>query len=559
MTDPSARLGPDALIDAYFDDVLTAEQVESFQAWLLASPDHAVMFARRAQEHQHLQQIFSGDRVFYLAERIGAAHEDETFSIGQLALLEDSNEDTPLVDVTERLKQQRQSKPRPRRQSEQAADAEHQRRVIVIPVPVVWLAVAAVVGFAFWVGMQGWGGKTDSPTVVEVTPPVVETPGPIAQPAPPARLIATHQARWSSAEGAIDIDSDGAMQAGEYRLEAGYAQLAMADGATVILQGPATLAIRTGGRLALSTGVLSAYVPEGAEGFVVDTPAGRVLDLGTEFAVEVVDAESVEVHVMTGRVVASLPNEGATRMLNAGDAGRMGLAADTIEPVTVDAERFALDWDQVQRSVRVEGAVQYLYDTPKSVEPATLESDERLFLIPEKRGVRIPADLVQCDFAQPGRHDRLSGTGEAIPFGTTVDSYLLHFDRVGNPDTDDLLYVEGTIHFDRPIVGVIAGNDRLYASDQLFADAKTTYPTKPAVIGRGFEGFNHSGFVQDVIEISADRRTLTARLGASLNIDHIRVLVQADEASAAHGNLKISAEAGVVLGSFSFNSTEGSK
>ena len=109
--------------------------------------------------------------------------------------------------------------------------------------------------------------------------------------------------------------------------------------------------------------------------------------------------------------------------------------------------------------------------------------------------------------------------------GTVVDSYLLHYDRVGTPG--ELVYVEGTIHFDRPIVGVIAGNQRLHDSDAMFAGGETTYP-RPTYQGRGFEGRDRFPTLQDVVEISPDRKTLTVRLGTSTNIDQLRVLVEAE-------------------------------
>lgn len=520
-----------ALIDAQFDGMLTDEQARQLQDWLVASPDHAVVFARRAQEHQHLRQVFSGERVSHLAGSIGSGSADG-FSIEQLALLDDSGQDIELVDLTDRLDRERREKHRPRPVVSQPKQTSGPR-TIVIPQAAVWISIAAVLGLALWIGME-----LTRPEPIQTTPPTAEADpappvqaprDPFAQPAPArapsARLLATHQAQWTP--GSAVPRSGGAMVPGEYKLDAGYAHLEMADGATVILQAPAVLTLHSSSRVSLSEGVLSAYVPEGAEGFVVDTPAGRVLDLGTEFGVEVIGEDRVEVQVMTGRVVASLPGQGATRTMRAGDAAQMNTAAARIQPVVAHAQKFARTWTEVERAVRVSDAVRYLYDTPESVRAGALEDNDVLFLLPEHRGIELPRYRVLCDFLTPGRYDRLSSAVGAAHGGTVVDSYLLHYDRVGTPN--ELVFVEGTIHFDRPIVGVIAGPQRLFDSDAMFAVAETAYP-QSSYPGRGFEGFGHAprGGEQDVVTISPDRRTLTVRLGTSTNIDQLRVLVEAE-------------------------------
>jgi len=525
----------DALIDAQFDGMLSDEQSRQLQDWLVASPENAVVFARRAQEHQHLRQVFSGERVSHLAGSIGSASSDG-FSIEQLALLDDSGQDIELVDLTDRLDRERREKHRPRPVVSKPEPAKGPR-TIVIPQAAVWLSIAAVLGLALWIGME-----LTRPEPIHTTPPAaqadpaapIETPRPFVQaaPAPPARLLATHQAQWTP--GSAVPRSDGAMVPGEYKLDAGYAHLEMADGATVILKGPAVLTLNSSSRVSLSEGLLSAYVPEGSEGFVVDTPAGRVLDLGTEFGVEVIGEDLVEVQVMTGRVVASLPGQGATHTMRAGNAAQMDTAAARIQPVAVHAEKFARDWGEVQRSVRVEGAARFLYQTPVSLRKGAIESDAFFYVLPERRGVTLGQDLA-CDYTQPGLHDRVpqGSVGlPTLPAGMVVDSYLLHYDRVGTPVR--LVAVQGVVHFDRPVVGIIVNDRRLMATDPVFLDHRVQYPNATDIT-RGLEGREHDsglGRLQDVVELSADRMTLTVNLETSTGIDQLRVLVEAGPSGA---------------------------
>ena len=89
----------------------------------------------------------------------------------------------------------------------------------------------------------------------------------------------------------------------EITLLTGLAQLTFDDGAKVVLQGPATFKVEGTGSALLSAGKLSALVPRQAVGFRIQTPTAEVVDLGTEFGLEVDSDGKTEVHVFTGEVV----------------------------------------------------------------------------------------------------------------------------------------------------------------------------------------------------------------------------------------------------------------
>ena len=81
--------------------------------------------------------------------------------------------------------------------------------------------------------------------------------------------------------------SGGKLPAGTSRLAEGVVELEFDGGARVSIEGPAEFAPRSGQRMELTRGRLVAYVPKQARGFTVDTPTAEVIDLGTEFGVEV--------------------------------------------------------------------------------------------------------------------------------------------------------------------------------------------------------------------------------------------------------------------------------
>ncbi len=87
-------------------------------------------------------------------------------------------------------------------------------------------------------------------------------------------------------------------------LQEGLVQLTFTSGAKVILQGPARFYPLSGMEAELEFGKMTAVVPEWARGYTVSTPNAKVVDLGTEFALDVDVDDSTEVHVLEGDVVA---------------------------------------------------------------------------------------------------------------------------------------------------------------------------------------------------------------------------------------------------------------
>lgn len=86
----------------------------------------------------------------------------------------------------------------------------------------------------------------------------------------------------------------------EYAISAGQLQLIFANGAEVILTGPAVFESQGPEHLAVRYGACSVYAPDGAEGFTVETPLSNVVDYGTRFSVNVSEAGNTDVQVIEG-------------------------------------------------------------------------------------------------------------------------------------------------------------------------------------------------------------------------------------------------------------------
>jgi len=159
-----------------------------------------------------------------------------------------------------------------------------------------------------------------------------ETPGLLSGPMV-ARLTKAIDCHWTltrRADGAnlaadstsVALAIDTNFAAGQQlNLTTGLAELTFASGATVILHAPANFTITDplGGDLQL--GKLVAKVPHTGAGFRINTPAGKVVDLGTEFGVNVNDDRSMHVIVYVGEVkVESKPGAAANSANSAAPA-----------------------------------------------------------------------------------------------------------------------------------------------------------------------------------------------------------------------------------------------
>jgi ferric-dicitrate binding protein FerR (iron transport regulator) len=70
---------------------------------------------------------------------------------------------------------------------------------------------------------------------------------------------------------------------GTQLLDSGLLRLDFLNGARVTIEGPAQFEVTSEMRMVLHRGVVTATIPEAAIGFVIDTAAAHVVDLGTSF------------------------------------------------------------------------------------------------------------------------------------------------------------------------------------------------------------------------------------------------------------------------------------
>lgn len=175
-----------------------------------------------------------------------------------------------------------------------AAEPVAPRRVVVV-IP-RWVAVAAMVLVVVWGGYLTTRPQADPAAQASApaeeqtpTPPALARPPEVAIPEPVQRLPwsvlrDSVGARWA---GPAPLAKGQAVGDAPLELLSGLARFEMANGTTVLVEGPARLRMEGPDRLRLTRGRLTADVPLEGQGFTVAAPNAQIVDYGTSFGVEV--------------------------------------------------------------------------------------------------------------------------------------------------------------------------------------------------------------------------------------------------------------------------------
>jgi hypothetical protein len=176
--------------------------------------------------------------------------------------------------------------------------------------------------------------------------PRPEPAGPAAAPVTPpyvAVVVKLDGAVWEPSEQAPPSEGS-PLATGQHRLRAGRVTLTFFNGVMLSLQGPADLDLISVERIFCQQGKLRARVPAGAQGFTVLAPGAAVVDLGTEFGLNVATEGKAELMVFEGKAEVSVLNaEGHTlssELLNAAQAVEVDPGAGRIRDLAAAPEQF---------------------------------------------------------------------------------------------------------------------------------------------------------------------------------------------------------------------------
>ena len=333
---------PENLIMAYLEGELDANRAAALSKWIESSPENARYLMSLGIIERGLIQHCENRRASAIIEQ-----EEELDSVIMKAIYEQA--------IQLRMKHERERQEEALAIADQSAGSwPHQVknisrliRVIVIPKSAFYLAIAAMVLIVTWIGFVTFTpGPTNQPTAQQDDGSVTPSPTPINR-VYVARVQSSVGAQWA---GTLRTKNEPLEMGSGITLYEGLVELIFADGAKVIVEGPATIIPTGRNSMHLSEGRIVAIVPESAHGFTVESKAARVIDLGTDFGVEVMDDGTVHAHVFEGLITlepasASGATPNTTYELGAGDALSVDAAGrvqqeDSTAPQFVRADEY---------------------------------------------------------------------------------------------------------------------------------------------------------------------------------------------------------------------------
>ena len=129
---------------------------------------------------------------------------------------------------------------------------------------------------------------------------------------PIGQLIRNDGCRWKGS--GMSTLAGAKLLPGPLHLLQGTAEISLDGGVRAVLKGPTVFELSSAKEIYLRHGRLTAKVPQSAVGFTVSTPNATIVDLGTEFEVEVSEAGVTDVQVRRGLVEVAQPrNASAVR------------------------------------------------------------------------------------------------------------------------------------------------------------------------------------------------------------------------------------------------------
>jgi len=155
-----------------------------------------------------------------------------------------------------------------------------------------------------------------------------------------AVLTQSVDAEWGEGQ---SFPAGSILSPGELKLAGGLVQIEFYSGARLILDGPADLTLVSVNQAICNSGRLRAFVPPNARGFTVLSPQFELVDLGTEFGVQVGKNGEAQIQVFDGEVEVYPPDglrspDRLQRLLGGG--GLSWLASGKVEKIELEPGSF---------------------------------------------------------------------------------------------------------------------------------------------------------------------------------------------------------------------------
>jgi len=278
--------------------------------------------------------------------------------------------------------------------------------------------------------------------------------------------------------------------------------------ALVDVLGPATVRLESSEKLSLTTGRLFARILTPASQLTVTTPDVEVVDLGTEFLVEHGPDRGTTVSVRQGRVQATLRDWRGqpAKVLELTDhrSAEFHAGNQSVKETEFRSRNF-LPVDRSRGGIRsIDGALRMVVQPPADLRSTQTQTENHMLVIPELQNVILERELVVDSLEGPVR----------IPAGTSVSSYLVHYD----PPDGVTKAPRGGVKFFEPVTAVIVHSEGLQATDNLFSLPETQFETAR---------YRELELDEDEVRLSKDRQTVSFYCGVNPgeHLDQARILV----------------------------------
>ena len=285
---------PFELISGHLDDQLNDEEFVRLQAWLAEEPAHIRQFVRQSFLHSRVRDILQQHDVGALAFA-----DDER----ELSWIDPSHVRSLLDEEADADRRSREAAEQTRMETLAASQQQdllafhpvpEKREASHLPAALTYFGVAAAAALLVVIGQ--FSQRFLSPPQPQQAPAEVVQ----SRPQPVATVVDSLEAAWKSNSQSTSRGT--ALLPGTYSLTQGVVQLQFANGARLLVEGPADVELISGERAKLNSGRVVANIPKEAVGFTLISDAATFVDLGTEFGVEVTASGDALVTVLDGEV-----------------------------------------------------------------------------------------------------------------------------------------------------------------------------------------------------------------------------------------------------------------
>ncbi|QDU75865.1 FecR protein [Bremerella volcania] len=297
---------PEELMSKYLFGLSTDYDSRQLKQWLKQTPENVREFTRAVYLHQAIRDHLSGEEV--LRSEIEA---DESAS--------------PANDTCD------------------LANSDHSESAYLPQRRTLWFSIA--LSLLVGIGITAW----------TLVPPFEQEIVGVA------RVLEQRDAVFESSS--MSPHHSGILSGGTYSLTNGELLIRFHGGALGVIRAPTQFQINSISSVRLHRGQIAVTCPSrDSRGFRVKVPHGDIVDLGTEFGVEVDKFGDAHVYVFQGTVVAQNANNRVT--LKVGDAARIskaqGVVSANVSPSTFYRQR---DWEMPSLLKRAGGEANLANDS----------------------------------------------------------------------------------------------------------------------------------------------------------------------------------------------------